>query len=73
MSATRYGFIDTKGELVIEPRFEAVNGGFSEGLAAAKEGGLFGYIHPDGSWALTPRFASAQPFTHGRAVVLNAG
>lgn len=68
---TRYGFIDRKGAVVIEPRFQAVSGAFSEGLAAVKQDGRFGYLRPDGSWAVTPRFTTAQPFSHGLAVVLN--
>lgn len=48
-----------------------MQGAFSEGLVPVKQDGLFGYLRPDGSWAVTPRFASAQPFSHGLAVVLN--
>ncbi|MCP3138609.1 WG repeat-containing protein [Pyxidicoccus xibeiensis] len=65
----RYGFIDRKGTQVIAPRFKAVVGGFWQGVAPVKEDALFGYIHPDGNWAIPPRFTSAQPFAHGLAAV----
>ncbi len=38
-----YGFINEKGERIIPPSFHAV-GLFSEGLAAARKDGLYGFI-----------------------------
>ncbi|AKQ66642.1 hypothetical protein A176_003554 [Myxococcus hansupus] len=65
----QYGFIDRSGQQVIPAIYDAVMGGFFQGVAPVKQGTRFGYLHPDGSWALEPRFTMAQPFADGRAAV----
>ena len=42
---------------------------FSEGLAAVRSGGLWGFIDPGGRWVLPPAFADARPFRGGAAAV----
>jgi hypothetical protein len=68
-----YGFIDTSGDQVIEPRFYWA-GAFSEGLAAAaiQVGGevKWGYIDKSGGWVIEPQFYSVSPFSEGLAVVM---
>lgn len=63
-----FGFIDSTGRVVIDPRFERV-GRFQDGLCAVAEGGLYGYIDGTGAWVISPRFAMAGPFREGRARV----
>ena len=65
-----FGYIDTSGTVVIEPRF-AVAHPFSEGLAAVQdEAGRTGYLTPDGAWAVEPRWLEeAHPFAAGHARV----
>lgn len=47
---------------------------FVNGIAMVKEDSLWGYIHPDGTWVLTPRFQEASSFdSHGHAVVKSNG
>lgn len=43
---------------------------YSEGLAAVKAGGFFGYRDTAGRMAVAPRFDHAGPFSGGRAAVL---
>jgi WG containing repeat len=59
--------IDTR-ELVIPLRFERVRK-FSEGLAAVRDKGLWGYIDMTGAWAITPRFELADDFHNGLAAI----
>lgn len=42
---------------------------FSEGRAAVRSGGLWGFINPVGQWLVTPRYADASPFHDGLAAV----
>lgn len=65
----RFGFADTTGALVIEPRFESA-GPFREGRARAQLGGQWGYLAPDGEWAIGPNLLDAADFSEGRARVV---
>ena len=42
---------------------------FSEGLAAARKNGLYGYIDTAGQWVIAPQFQEAEPFSEGTAAV----
>jgi WG repeat protein len=71
----KYGFIDTKGELVIPPRFDPVFGRhtitalshFSEGLASVRVGKEYGFIDKSGQFVILPRFSFAGDFSEGLA------
>jgi hypothetical protein len=68
------GFIDTRGKMVIPPRFFGMSGmRFSEGLAWARQkvGGedRDGFIDPTGKWVIPPIFSGAQSFSEGLAQV----
>jgi hypothetical protein len=63
-----YGFINTKGEIVIEPQFkEALE--FSEGLAPVETSEGWGYINKEGRIIITPQFLAALKFSEGLAAV----
>lgn len=66
-----FGFINKKGEMVIPAKFDKA-GDFSDGLAAAYDGG-WGYIDPSGAWAIQPQFDKAKSFDHGVALVEKDG
>lgn len=75
------GFINKKGEVVIQPRFDARVVGyvwegkfdtsrFSEGLACVSVGSLYGYIDKKGVFVIPPQFRFAQEFSEGLAWVV---
>lgn len=77
----KWGFIDDKGEWVIQPTFDKVLP-FREGLAAANIGfffdpynadncrtGKWGFIDPAGKWIIEPRFDAVESFREGFAKV----
>ncbi len=80
----KWGFINDKGEWIIQPAFDKVLP-FREGLAAANIGfffdpldagncrtGKWGFIDKTGKWVVEPRFDAVESFQEGFARV-NAG
>lgn len=76
LNQTKYGFINAKGELLIEPRFKPafshhwrVEGlsRFSEGLACVRMNDLYGYINRHGDFVIQAQFVVAGDFSEGRA------
>lgn len=64
------GYINRKGEVVIQPQFARV-GFFSEGLAAAcLEHNKCGYIDDTGKFVVNPQFEYATNFSEGLAAVI---
>ncbi len=68
----RFGYINTKGELIIKPQFKE-GADFSEGLARVRVGGLFGYINIQGNTLIKPVYDYATDFTNGIAKVYKNG
>lgn len=64
----KWGYINTRGETIIEPVYEYA-GWFSEGLAVFCEGGLYGYINRQNQAVIAPRYDGAGEFVNGYAVV----
>ncbi len=56
---TKFGFLDRSGEEVIRAVFPKAKN-FSEGLAAARVGSLWGYIEPSGVFRITPRYEATR-------------
>lgn len=66
----KWGYINRKGEVVIQPQF-AQAWFFSEGLAVACiEYGKCGYIDRTGKFAINPQFQEAARFSEGLAAVV---
>ncbi len=63
----KWGF-EEQGMFVILPRFEKAQS-FSEGLAAVKEGGKWGYINEQGEMVISPCFRYGESFQEGLAAV----
>ena len=61
----KVGYVDLKGEVAIQPRFENAQA-FSEGLAAVKVDGKWGYVDVLGNAVIQPQFADARRFAGGR-------
>ena len=74
----KYGFIDGRGAMVIQPRFDlrreerhpgrtVSSGRFVDGLACVRFEELVGYINREGEFVIRPRFTYAQDFSEGLA------
>ena len=64
----KWGYIDSTGKIVIEPRFAWAEE-FSEGLVAVSIDFNWGYIDKTGKWVIQPQFAVGRPFSDGMALV----
>ena len=62
----KYGYIDSNGNLKIEPQFDSAQG-FYDGLAVVYEDGLAGYINKNGQYVIKPQFTYAGRFFNGIA------
>jgi len=58
----KWGFIDLKGNFVIEPKFEDINIGFCNGLAPVKKNSKWGYTDRSGNLVIAPQFIYADVF-----------
>ena len=64
----KYGYVDRKGNVVIEPQFDNAKS-FSEGLAWAEKDGKSGYIDCTGTFVIELDALDGEPFTEGLARV----
>ncbi|MBY5436949.1 WG repeat-containing protein [Rhizobium leguminosarum] len=67
-SEGRFGYIDSKGEMVIAPTFDLARG-FRNGHAEVVVGDKAGIIDRTGKFLLPPNYARAIPFGAGAALV----
>ena len=68
----KFGFIDSIGNIVIQPEFDQVSQ-FCEGLALAEQNEKFGYINKKGQFAISPEYDEATNFEDGVAVAAKNG
>ncbi len=68
----KWGFVDSSGKVVIEPKYEAVKP-FSEGLAAVVKDRRWGYIDKEGKEAIEPKYDVVTPFSNDLAAVSKGG
>ncbi|MEM9985071.1 MAG: WG repeat-containing protein, partial [Bacteroidota bacterium] len=64
----RWGFINRKGEFVVNPTYQDIKG-FNEGFAAVKQGGLWAYIDEDFQRITDYEFRWVDYFKNGIAEV----
>ena len=64
----QYGYIDTSGNIVIQPQYTDA-GMFSEGLACVVKGGKWGYIDTEGNEVIPFIYDNANLFSNGLAEV----
>lgn len=69
----KYGFIDNRGRVIVEPIFENEMQNFSEGLVAINNNGKWGYINKAGQFIIEPQFEGADSFKNGVAGVSKDG
>ena len=59
-----WGYADAQKKIVIAPAYEEADF-FSEGFAAVKKGGKYGYINKAGKLVIACKFTVAKPFRVG--------
>jgi hypothetical protein len=64
----KVGLINSQGRIVLECLYEDV-GHLSEGVAPAKQDGLWGYVDVSGKWEIAPGYEAAGAFLNGYAAV----
>src|SRR5690606_38660524 len=62
----KYGFIDTKGKVVIEPKYDWASS-FSDGLAIVSAEGLYGAIDKKGKTVIPFEYQALADFQEGFA------
>ena len=62
MANGKWGFVDTKGKVVIEPECDRAKS-FSDGLAAVCKDGLWGFIDREGNIAIAYQYLDADYFS----------
>ena len=65
----KWGYINTKWEIVISPRFDGVGQTFSDGLATFRQGDLWGAIDKTGQVVIEPTFPEPLRFYDGLSVI----
>ncbi|NOU94491.1 DUF3298 domain-containing protein [Paenibacillus sp. LMG 31456] len=71
MDGVRWGFIDSKGTMVIQPQYEYASDFQNNGLAIVQMNGRNGLINSTGQYVVKPIYDSISPFSEGRAVVID--
>lgn len=66
----KYGFVNEKGELVINVQFEEAHS-FSEGFAAIRQKGKWGFIDKKGNTVINPQFEIVDDFHENLALFYN--
>lgn len=66
----KFGYVDTKGNSAITPRFDRASD-FSEGLAAVQLGEKWGFIDKEGNIVIPSQFSYARDFHEGLAAISN--
>ena len=64
-----WGVIDTLGQWIIQPVYSSLSLCKDSLMAASTDGERWGYLKPDGKWAIPPDFLFAEDFKEGKAVV----
>ena len=68
----KWGFINTAGEVVVEPQYDECHD-YQNGYAAVKINGKWGYIDTKHNLVIAPEFQDVEDFKNGLAIVLRDG
>jgi len=69
----KWGFMDTKGKVVVPPMYDYAFGDFNDGLAMVTVGDQRGYITPRNEFVIPTQYDEASAFEGGRTVVSKKG
>ncbi|MCR8635680.1 WG repeat-containing protein [Paenibacillus radicis (ex Xue et al. 2023)] len=72
IEGVRWGFIDSKGTMIIQPQYEYASDFQNNGLAVVQMNGQNGLINSNGAYVVKPVYDSISPFSEGRAVVIDS-
>lgn len=61
-----YGFVDSKGEWVIDAKYDKVKD-FTDGMAAVRSGALWGFVDAYGKEVISAQFINVRQFKNGYA------
>ena len=64
-----WGFSDSSGNLLVEPKYDQTFFFSPDGLARVKQNGLYGYINREGKMVIIPQYTNAGDFFMGVAEV----
>ncbi|HLO12746.1 MAG TPA: WG repeat-containing protein [Pseudoneobacillus sp.] len=67
----KWGYINHKGHFVTPVKYEDAQDFQENGLAAVKTNGNFGVINRYGQFIVYPKYSSINPFSEGRAIVMD--
>jgi hypothetical protein len=67
----KIGFIDTNGDLVIDPIYEACDTDFQGGYCGVKLNGKYGFIDTTGEFIIPPEYYRVGQFSYGLVGVLS--
>ena len=68
----KYGFINGKGEWIIQPMFDYVLGFYENDFCNAQLNGKYGKINKQGQWVIFARYAGSRlPIEGGEVRILN--
>lgn len=70
---TKWGFINSSGEFVIQPSFDYANDFQANGLATVEINGRYGCINEQGNLVIPAHFETMIDFSEGRAQVVYKG
>lgn len=68
----RTGYMNEKGDIIIQPTYQVGND-FSDGLAAVRKNGWYGFIDMHGKFVIKPAYDFATDFKNGVALVYKEG
>ncbi|MBE1442172.1 WG repeat-containing protein [Paenibacillus sp. OAS669] len=70
-SGTKWGYIDSKGNMKLQPQYDYAYDFQSNGLARVHTHGRTGVINASGNYVVRPIYDSIEEFKEGRAVVID--
>jgi len=65
----KQGYINLKGEWIYPPELDEARAFSDDGVARVKKGEKWGFIKPDGSFLITPKYEAVTPFSLSLAAV----
>lgn len=71
VGGNKWGYIDAKGNMVLEPIYDHAGDFQDSGLAIVRLTDLSGVIDPKGYFIVKPKYETINPFSEGRATVID--